>query len=40
MSKITCISAQIELDKTAEAFRQAHDERMEVLEQWEAIISK
>ena len=31
---------QIELDKTAEAFRQAHDERMEVLEQWENIIRK
>ncbi|KAL5255367.1 hypothetical protein ACHWQZ_G014700 [Mnemiopsis leidyi] len=32
------LTTQIELDKTAEAFRQAHDERMEVLEQWENII--
>lgn len=34
------LTTQIELDKTAEAFRKAHDERMEVLEQWESIITQ
>ena len=31
---------QIELDKTAEEFRQAHQERQELLHQWESTISQ
>ena len=31
---------QLELDKTAEAFRKSHAERQEVLHQWEATIQQ
>ena len=37
---ITTLTTQLELDKTSDSFRKAHDERMGVLEQWENIICK
>ena len=34
------LTAQIELDKTAEEFRSAHEEREVVMQQWEQIIDQ
>lgn len=34
------LTAQIELDKTAEEFRSAHEEREVVIQQWEQIIDQ
>ena len=34
------LTAQLELDKTAEAFRKSHAERQELLHQWEATIQQ
>jgi UDP-glucose:O-linked fucose beta-1,3-glucosyltransferase len=32
------LTAQIELDKTAEDFRKAHQERQEIIQQWDQIL--
>ena len=37
---IETMSAQIELDKTAEDFRKAHRERKEYIDQWEQTIDQ
>ena len=37
---IEAVTAQIELDKTAESFRKAHQEREELIEQWEQTINQ
>lgn len=34
------LTAQIELDKTAEEFRSAHEEREVLIQQWEQIIDQ
>ena len=34
------LTAQIELDKTAEEFRKAHAERQELISQWENTIDQ
>ena len=34
------LTAQIELDKTAEEFRNAHEEREVLIQQWEQIIDQ
>ena len=34
------LTAQIELDKTADEFRKAHEEREVVIKQWEQIIDQ
>ena len=34
------LTAQLELDKTAEEFRKAHNERQELIRQWEATIEQ
>lgn len=34
------LTAQIEMDKTAEEFRSAHEEREVVIQQWEQIIDQ
>ena len=34
------LTAQIELDKTAEDFRKAHQERQELIRQWENTIEQ
>ncbi len=34
------LTSEIELDKTAEAFRQAHHEREELIHQWEQTIEQ
>ena len=37
---IESVTAQIELDKTAESFRNAHHEREELIKQWEQTIQQ
>jgi UDP-glucose:O-linked fucose beta-1,3-glucosyltransferase len=37
---IESVTAQIELDKTAECFRRAHQERETLIEQWEQTIQQ
>lgn len=37
---IQTLTAQIELDKTAEEFRRAHSERQELIKQWEYTIEQ
>ena len=37
---IESVTAQIELDKTAESFRRAHQEREELIDQWEQTINQ
>jgi UDP-glucose:O-linked fucose beta-1,3-glucosyltransferase len=34
------LTAQIELDKTAEDFRKAHQERQEIIQQWENTLEQ
>ena len=34
------VTAQIELEKTAESFRRTHQEREELIEQWEQTINQ
>ena len=34
------LTSQLELDKTAESFRQAHHQREELIEQWEQTIGQ
>ncbi len=34
------LTAQLELDKTAEEFRKAHNDRQDLIRQWEATIEQ